>query len=181
MKIRGQMSEVELKKLSKEFVTKPQFAGKVSDGFDPFLIKHEDKGVAEQHGVKPAHLKAMIKREDYTEFSETRLSAGDEIFEAHFPRLVEHLKVSSPFCFRGYWAMEHNDKHIPFDTQIMLIISNAGHQLYSEDGGIIVPKSGDMIEIDTWKQHALYPAPKKTAQFCSKSPLEFYAVPFKLA
>jgi len=170
----GQLTSKELLPLQAEFKG-VEFPMVTSEGFEPWLNTKEDRAEARRHGVKAAHFRAIIKRNCYSQFSSSSLDSGFKIFMNRFSQ-----KLEDDFCYEGFYAAMHDDKHISANMQIMFTVENVGgHRLYSEDFGMIVPQAGDIIRLNTYRLHAVFPAPGLSASKCLANPFRFYAVTYR--
>lgn len=165
----------------------------VDSGFEPNIITSFDIRQAKKYGVN--FVQTIKRRRDYCAFwnihQDDEFSVSKQCIQSRFPNLnciwdqthgnsnTNKTYGPSPFIFRGYYAMEHDDRGFSTSHQLMLIIENSGHRLYHEDRRtLLTPEAGDIVVLHTHKRHALFPCFEKTAAQCANAPLKFYAIPF---
>lgn len=149
-------------------------------GFDAEYVTDLERVFAKRYRIP---MDAIYKQSDFALFVN---SAGEEFasFHASLSELVMQAQLEPAssregFCFSGYYAALHDDQHIGYLGQLMLIGQNAGHRLYSEPSKtFITPVPGDIVVLNTRERHALVPKRGLTVKECQAEPLLFFALPF---
>lgn len=179
----GKMDVIHFALLKAEF-DELQFKTQSDDGFSPSLISPEDRRIARRLDIK---LDPILLRNDYALFLNLHNLNRPWVGERVFPHVFEdvHLhKLGDPFCFKGYYAPEHQDIHFSTNIQVIFVLNNSGHRIAHHDykdqkrRKFITPTVGDILVLNTYNYHALYPNKDLTAEEAFNNPLCFFAVPF---
>jgi len=183
------LTKAELTAIAADFEAAKLDPTRVVTGFSPEYLFNKDNKSASHFGF---NLRKIIERNDYCaiKIDETNeLTSGAQSIQNRFSKLRCAWNINhsprygcTPFLLQGYYAPIHNDRTIEASHQVMLIIENHGHRIYSAPSkSCIVPKAGDIMVLCTHQEHALFPNASKTAADCFANPLKFYAVPFLTA
>ena len=131
----------------------------------------------------------MAMRENFVEFSYSPKNDIDwkGIFEKIIIKInpaasLDERQISGFHC-SGHYVPVHDDDHITYTSraQLMIIKANvAEHKLYSKRKGhepvILTPKAGDIILLDTFCDHAVFPNQFKGAEYMAAYPLQCSAL-----
>jgi len=143
-------------------------------GFEPEQQDQNDWFFSEHNGIPKNTMKDILENYAYARMEGKNSDYMDALLK-RYAKLEDHVITRDPIGFRGFYAMIHDDSDMTCTNQVMLILNNAGHRLWSEvDNTFLVPKAGNIIFLDIAKKHALLPNKDLTPKECSDNPLEFY-------
>lgn len=180
----GRMSESALQQLRSDMETIDFATRGDGSGFEPELTDDTERKFARRQRIP---LKRIHAAGDFALF--VSLHSGFESERAFVaecmvgqPAELKGSYFESPFCFSGYYAALHDDRHISASRQIMLIAQNGGHRILSEPSGLILcPQAGDILVLNTHVRHGLLPGKGLSVEACRADPLKFFAMSFALS
>lgn len=148
-----------------------------SDGFDSYLVTPKDRKDAKEMGIPS--IKELMKNNKHACFA--NLHTNKELIREVAGRygVTSDMLIDDFMCFRGFYAMKHDDQHMEPTHQLMFILDNGGHRLWSIGRkSVLVPKRGDVVVLDIFKKHALFPNVRMSAKGCERKPLKFILAGF---
>lgn len=139
----------------------------------PTEISEEDSILFKKYDFNPYK---AVEEDTFVLFNFPR-SEGNPLVDF----INEHLKINTLgsllFC-SSYFAHPHDDKEVTEDAgQVMIVVENKlGHKIFSKnkDGveQLITPEAGDVIFLDIFQTHAIFPNQKKGMKAMRKNPIK---------
>lgn len=147
------------------------------DGFDFSFISDDEQRLCKKFGVD---LEGILERERFADWAKFRIFDGfDEEKAFNVLKETELNQLSERefemFSFEGYYAQSHDDAHMTWKRQIMVIVDNsAGHRLWCRQR-MIAPQKGDVVLMYPQFKHGLYPASGMKAVEAANHPFRMIA------
>lgn len=132
-------------------------------------LSDSDKALSEKYHF---NVDACTAAEDFVMFGFSKHEQKKSQLKILFDLCPEsaHVNFGVLTC-DSYFAHKHNDRDtVDSSGQIMFVVDNeANHVLYSQDSSglehTLVPKKGDVILLDVWLDHAVFPDQSKGLDF----------------